>query len=77
MIALKLDDYVVIRRLIFLVERRKAAHANFFWGTGIHNGEVFMIKNNSNENSEAVMKQMEELFRLSGLLNRTVSSFWV
>lgn len=30
---------------------------------------------NSNENSEAVMKQMEELFRLSGLLNQTVASF--
>lgn len=31
----------------------------------------------SNENSEAVMKQMEELFRLSELLNRTVASFKV
>lgn len=31
----------------------------------------------SNENSEAVMKQMEELFRLSGLLNQTVASFRV
>ncbi len=30
---------------------------------------------NSNENSGAVMKQMEELFRLSELLNRTVASF--
>jgi len=30
---------------------------------------------NSNENSQAVMKQMEELFRLSGLLNQTVASF--
>ncbi len=30
---------------------------------------------NSNENSRAVMKQMEELFRLSELLNRTVASF--
>lgn len=29
----------------------------------------------SNENSGAVMKQMEELFRLSGLLNQTVASF--
>ncbi len=32
---------------------------------------------NSNENSVAVMKQMEELFRLSELLNRTVASFRV
>ncbi len=32
---------------------------------------------NSNENSRAVMKQMEELFRLSELLNRTVASFRV
>lgn len=32
---------------------------------------------NSNRNSEAVMKQMEELFRLSGLLNQTVASFKV
>lgn len=32
---------------------------------------------NSNENSEAVMKQMEELFHLSGLLNQTVASFKV
>lgn len=32
---------------------------------------------NSNENSEAVMRQMEELFRLSGLLNQTVASFKV
>lgn len=32
---------------------------------------------NSNENSGAVMEQMEELFRLSGLLNRTVASFRV
>ena len=31
----------------------------------------------SNENSEAVMQQMEELFRLSGLLNETVASFKV
>lgn len=31
----------------------------------------------SNENSEAVMKEMEELFRLSELLNRTVASFRV
>lgn len=31
----------------------------------------------SNENSEAVRKQMEELFRLSELLNRTVASFKV
>lgn len=31
----------------------------------------------SNENSNAVMKQMEELFRLSELLNQTVSSFRV
>lgn len=31
----------------------------------------------SNENSEAVMRQMEELFRLSGLLNQTVASFRV
>lgn len=31
----------------------------------------------SDENSGAVMKQMEELFRLSGLLNRTVASFRV
>lgn len=31
----------------------------------------------SNENSKAVMKQMEELFRLSELLNRTVASFKV
>ena len=30
---------------------------------------------NSSENSGAVMKQMEELFRLSELLNRTVASF--
>ena len=30
---------------------------------------------NSNENSGAVMKHMEELFRLSELLNRTVASF--
>lgn len=29
----------------------------------------------SNENSKAVMKQMEELFRLSELLNRTVAAF--
>lgn len=29
----------------------------------------------SNENSEAVMKQMEELFQLSELLNQTVASF--
>lgn len=32
---------------------------------------------NSNTNSSAVMKQMEELFRLSGLLNETVASFKV
>jgi len=32
---------------------------------------------NSNENSGAVMKQMEELFRLSELLNQTVASFRV
>lgn len=32
---------------------------------------------NSNENSKAVMKQMEELFQLSELLNHTVSSFRV
>lgn len=32
---------------------------------------------NSDANSEAVMKQMEELFRLSGLLNETVASFRV
>lgn len=32
---------------------------------------------NSNENSGAVMKQMEELFRLSGILNQTVASFRV
>ena len=32
---------------------------------------------NSNVNSSAVMKQMEELFRLSGLLNETVASFKV
>ncbi len=31
----------------------------------------------SKENSGAVMKQMEELFRLSELLNRTVASFRV
>lgn len=31
----------------------------------------------SNENSEAVVKQMEELFSLSGLLKRTVASFRV
>ncbi len=31
----------------------------------------------SYENSGAVMKQMEELFRLSELLNRTVASFKV
>ncbi|MBD5502819.1 MAG: methyl-accepting chemotaxis protein [Lachnospiraceae bacterium] len=31
----------------------------------------------SNENSEAVMKEMEELFRLSELLNQTVASFKV
>ncbi len=31
----------------------------------------------SDENSGAVMKQMEELFRLSGLLNHTVASFRV
>lgn len=31
----------------------------------------------SGENSEAVLKQMEELFRLSELLNRTVASFKV
>ncbi|MCM1190842.1 MAG: methyl-accepting chemotaxis protein [Butyrivibrio sp.] len=31
----------------------------------------------SNDNSGAVMKQMEELFRLSGLLKRTVASFRV
>lgn len=31
----------------------------------------------SNENSEAVLKQMEELFRLSELLNQTVASFRV
>lgn len=31
----------------------------------------------SNENSEAVVKQMEELFRLSELLNKTVASFKV
>ncbi|MDE7259828.1 MAG: hypothetical protein K2N77_11430, partial [Lachnospiraceae bacterium] len=31
----------------------------------------------SNENSGAVMKEMEELFRLSELLNRTVASFKV
>lgn len=30
---------------------------------------------NSNENSQAVVKQMEELFRLSELLNETVASF--
>lgn len=30
---------------------------------------------NSNENSQAVVKQMEELFRLSELLNQTVASF--
>lgn len=30
---------------------------------------------NSDENSSAVMAQMEELFRLSGLLNKTVASF--
>lgn len=32
---------------------------------------------NSNENSNAVMEQMEELFRLSELLNHTVASFRV
>ncbi len=32
---------------------------------------------NSNENSGAVMRQMDELFRLSELLNRTVASFRV
>lgn len=32
---------------------------------------------NSHDNSEAVMKQMEELFRLSELLNQTVTSFRV
>ena len=32
---------------------------------------------NSNENSKAVMKEMEELFQLSELLNHTVSSFRV
>lgn len=32
---------------------------------------------NSNANSSEVMKQMEELFRLSGLLNETVASFKV
>lgn len=32
---------------------------------------------NSNENSGAVMKQMEELFKLSELLNQTVASFRV
>ncbi len=32
---------------------------------------------NSNENSGAVMKQMEELYRLSELLNQTVASFRV
>lgn len=32
---------------------------------------------NSHDNSEAVMKQMEELFRLSELLNQTVASFRV
>ena len=31
----------------------------------------------SGENSEAVMERMEELFRLSGELNRTVASFRV
>ena len=32
---------------------------------------------NSNENSQSVLSQMEELFRLSELLNQTVSSFKV
>ena len=32
---------------------------------------------NSNTNSEAVLSQMEELFRLSEMLNQTVSSFRV
>lgn len=32
---------------------------------------------NSNDNSEAVMRQMEELFRLSGQLKQTVASFKV
>ena len=31
----------------------------------------------SNENSRAALGQMEELFRLSGLLNQTVASFRV
>lgn len=32
---------------------------------------------NSDENSKAVLSQMEELFRLSELLNQTVASFKV
>ena len=35
------------------------------------------LAENSNENSGAVTMEMEELFRLSGLLNRTVASFRV
>lgn len=35
------------------------------------------LTENANENSGSVMKQMEELFRLSELLNRTVASFRV
>ena len=40
-------------------------------------GSMNKSAENSNENSGAVMKQMEELFRLSELLNRTVASFKV
>ena len=40
-------------------------------------GSMKQSAEKSNENSEAVVKQMEELFRLSESLNRTVASFRV
>lgn len=40
-------------------------------------GNMSSAAESSNENSGAVMKQMEELFRLSGQLNQTVASFRV
>ena len=42
-----------------------------------HMRDMEQSADNSNENAEAVLSQMQELFRLSGLLNRTVASFKV
>ena len=42
-----------------------------------HMQDMEQSADNSNENAEAVLSQMQELFRLSGLLNRTVASFKV